>query len=256
MQATENLIAERGALPYGVRLFYSPYRIFQGSAKIIGFLLTEYIKTGYYTIIIHGGDTMTVFDFDNTIYDGESGFDFFLYYLKKYPKEVAKYTPKFAEAFFKYKTGKLTISEVINDYGYILKECCAKFDNIEEEISIFWDEHENKIKSFYDKIRKDDDVILSACPTVILKEICRRVGIKNFIGTEVDIETGDIHGICYREGKIKMFKEIYGDVEIDEFYTDSINDKPFMDIARDVYFVTGDRIEKFKYNGVYLRELK
>ena len=179
-----------------------------------------------------------------------------LYYLKKYPKEVAKYTPKFAEAFFKYKTGKLTISEVINDYGYILKECCAKFDNIEEEISIFWDEHENKIKSFYDKIRKDDDVILSACPTVILKEICRRVGIKNFIGTEVDIETGDIHGICYREGKIKMFKDIYGNVEIDEFYTDSINDKPFMDIARDVYFVTGDRIEKLKYNGVYLRELK
>ena len=116
---------------------------------------------------------MTVFDFDNTIYDGESGFDFFLYYLKKYPKEVAKYTPKFAEAFFKYKTGKLTISEVINDYGYILKECCAKFDNIEEEISIFWDEHENKIKSFYDKIRKDDDVILSACPTVILKQTCR-----------------------------------------------------------------------------------
>ena len=53
-----------------------------------------------------------------------------------------------------------------------------------------------------------------------------------------------------------MFKDIYGDVEIDEFYTDSINDKPFMDIARDVYFVTGDRIEKLKYNGVYLRELK
>ena len=53
-----------------------------------------------------------------------------------------------------------------------------------------------------------------------------------------------------------MFKEIYGDVEVNESYTDSSTDKPITNNAGDVYFVTGDRIEKLKYNGVYLRELK
>ena len=33
---------------------------------------------------------MRVFDFDNTIYDGESGFDIFLYFLRKEPKLIAK----------------------------------------------------------------------------------------------------------------------------------------------------------------------
>lgn len=199
---------------------------------------------------------MTVFDFDNTIYDGESGLDFFLYYLKKEPKEIAKYIPKFGEAFLKYKMGKLSIDSVLSEYSYILKECCDKFDDIEENINIFWDEHEKNIKSFYAKIQKDDDVILSACPEIMLKEICRRIGIKNYIGSKIDIETGTIQSICYRDNKIKMFKEVYGDIEIDEFYTDSINDKPFMDIAKDAYYVTGDRIEKVKADGVYLREIK
>ncbi len=199
---------------------------------------------------------MTVFDFDNTIYDGESGLDFFLYYLKKEPKEVAKYIPKFGEAFLKYKMGKLSIDSVLSEYSYILKECCDKFDDIEENINIFWDEHEKNIKSFYAKIQKDDDVILSACPEIMLKEICKRIGIKNYIGSKIDIETGTIQSICYRDNKIKMFKEVYGDIEIDEFYTDSINDKPFMDIAKDAYYVTGDRIEKVKADGVYLREIK
>ncbi len=199
---------------------------------------------------------MTVFDFDNTIYDGESGLDFFLYYLKKEPKEVAKYIPKFGEAFLKYKMGKLSIESVLSEYSYILKECCEKFDGIEENINAFWDEHEKKIKSFYAKIQKEDDVILSACPEIMLKEICRRIGIKNYIGSKIDIETGTIQSICYRDNKIKMFKEVYGDIEIDEFYTDSINDKPFMDISKDAYYVTGDRIEKVKADGVYLREIK
>lgn len=199
---------------------------------------------------------MTVFDFDNTIYDGESGLDFFLYYLKKYPKEVVKYTPKFAQGVIQYKTAKLNIDDVINKYGFILKECCEKFDNIEEEINIFWDKHENKIKDFYKKIQEDDDVILSACPVTLLGEICRRTGIEHYIGSEIDIETGEIKKICYRDNKIKMFKEVYGDVEIDEFYTDSVNDKPFMDISKNVYFVTGDRIEKIKSDGIYLKEIK
>lgn len=40
--------------------------------------------------VFKGGDNMRVFDFDNTIYDGESGADLFLYFLKKDPKGLLK----------------------------------------------------------------------------------------------------------------------------------------------------------------------
>ena len=45
---------------------------------------------------------MNVYDFDNTIYDGESGFDIFMFYLKKDPKEIAKLIPRFGEAFIRF----------------------------------------------------------------------------------------------------------------------------------------------------------
>lgn len=197
---------------------------------------------------------MRVFDFDNTIYDGESGFDIFMYYLKKEPKAIAKYIPKFGEGFVLYKLGKVQLADVKKDYGYILKECCAQFSDIEQSIVDFWDEHEKKIKSFYPKIQREDDVIVSACPEVMLGEICRRIGVKHFIGTEVDLKTGEIGRLCYREAKIAAYREQYPDEEIDEFYTDSMNDRAMMDISKDVYFVTGDRIEKIKADGVWLKE--
>ena len=98
-------------------------------------------------------------------------------------------------------------------------------------------------------------MIVSACPEVMLGEICRRIGIGHFIGTEVDLKTGEIGRICYREAKISAFYEQYGEQEIDEFYTDSMNDRAMMDISKDVYYVTGDRIEKIKADGVWLKEL-
>ena len=197
---------------------------------------------------------MRVFDFDNTIYDGESGFDIFMFYLKKEPKKIAKYIPKFGEGFVRYKFGKVSIDDVLNEYSFMLKECCQMFPHIEQDIVEFWDEHERKIKSFYAKIQKEDDLIVSACPEVMLSEICRRIGVTHFIGSEVDLETGEIGRICYKESKITSYKEQYGDTPIDEFYTDSMNDKAMMDMASTVYYVTGDRLEKIKADGVWLRE--
>ena len=50
---------------------------------------------------------MRVFDFDNTIYNGESVFDFYLFSIKYNPK-VAKYVPLAVFNLFKYKLGKTT----------------------------------------------------------------------------------------------------------------------------------------------------
>ena len=50
---------------------------------------------------------MRVFDFDNTIYDGESVIDFYLFSLRRNPK-VARYVPVVLYHLLRYKLGRTT----------------------------------------------------------------------------------------------------------------------------------------------------
>lgn len=196
---------------------------------------------------------MRVFDFDNTIYDGESGADLFLYFLKKDPKGLIKYAPKFLEGFLKYKREIITIQDVMEEYGVFLKDYCQRIPDVYAEFEAFWDINQENVKDFYYKIQKEDDVIVSACPVCLLKIICERIGIKNYIGSDLNPITGEIKGICYREKKVEYFRERYGDVKIDEFYTDSMSDKPLMDISENVFFVDGAKIMQIKKDGIDLQ---
>ncbi len=197
---------------------------------------------------------MRVFDFDNTIYDGESGMDIFLYFLKRDVKGVVKYAPKFMEGFMKYKRHSITIDDVKAEYGEILKEYCEKVEDMEGEFVKFWDLNMKNVKPFYYKIQNKDDIVVSACPMCLLKIACDRIGIKNIIATDLNFKTGEIKEVCYNENKVKMFREAYGDVEIDEFYSDSMSDKPMMDISKNVFLVDGDKLIKIKENGIYLND--
>ena len=80
-----------------------------------------------------------------------------------------------------------------------------------------------------------------------MREICNRLGIKNFIGSVIEADTGKLTRLCMRENKVKAFFDAYPDGAIDDFYTDSPkNDKPLIDIAKNAYAVKGNRITKIK----------
>jgi len=194
---------------------------------------------------------MNVYDFDNTIYDGESGLDIFMYFLKKDPLGVFKYAGKFMEGFIRYKRNKIQIDDVKNEYGYMLKEYLANVKNLEDELEKFWDKHEKKIKPFYEKVRKDDDIIMSACPEPMLKIMLNRMGVDDsrIVGTEVDLETGEIGRVNYRENKAKAFKELFPGAEIDDFYTDAMSDAPLMKLAKRVFLVKKDKISEFDFKS-------
>ena len=188
---------------------------------------------------------MNVFDFDNTIYDGESIIDFFLYYCKK-DITLLKYIPTVINALIKYKKGSITVEEAISRYGKTVTDYYVKNIGLGDEFVTFWDNNMHKIKPFYKKIQSDDDLIISCSPEISLKIICERLGIKKFIGTVIDDKTGEITRLCFRENKLKAFFREYPDTEIENFYTDSLNDQPLIDIGKNAYLVKGKKITKIK----------
>ena len=67
---------------------------------------------------------MNVYDFDNTIYDGESVLDLFFFYVKKDPYLI-RYIPKVFYALAKYKAGKLTVEAPDDKFEAIMDEAVA-----------------------------------------------------------------------------------------------------------------------------------
>lgn len=188
---------------------------------------------------------MNGYDFDNTIYDGESAVDFFFFYIRKDPKLIC-FLPLVALKLFKYKTGKITIESAFKSYEKLVKDYIADISDLEDIVSEFWDKHEHKIKPFYLRQQRDDDVIISSSPGILLDEIFKRIGVKHSICSEINPETGALEYVCFRENKAMAFKNKYPGVKLDKFYTDSVNDLPLLELANEAYMVKGNRVERIK----------
>ena len=80
-----------------------------------------------------------------------------------------------------------------------------------------------------------------------MKEIAKRLGIRNLVCSRIDEETGEVTRLCMRQNKILALREDFGDVEIDDFYTDSMkNDGFFAEHAKRVFLVKGNKIKRIK----------
>lgn len=188
---------------------------------------------------------MNVYDFDNTIYDGESTFDFFFYCVKK-QKSVIKYLFPVVRTLLQYKMCMISIEALETRCEKYMVDFLSRIKNPKQLIVEFWDKNEHKIKSFYFEQKRDDDVIISASCDVLLKEICKRLDIKNLIASEIDFDKMKVKNLCYGENKVRIFNKLYPDAVIDEFYTDSKNDLPMAKIAKKAFFVKGRRITQWK----------
>ena len=188
---------------------------------------------------------VNVYDFDNTIYDGETLIDYIMYYIKHDPK-IWKYVPKLLLIAFKDKFHLFTVEEAIEAYAFFLEGYYSKLDNPAENIVDFWDKNENRIKPWYAKVQKESDIIVSGTLDFILEEIANRIGFKNYVGSSIDESTGKFKRLCFLDNKVRYFRELFPDAEIENFYTDSMNDKAMMDISEHVFIVKKDKITQIK----------
>ncbi len=188
---------------------------------------------------------MNVFDFDNTIYDGESFVDLFKMMLLR-DASVLRHIPRMVSGVFQYKIGTLRLDEGMARYSKYVEQYLAKVPDMHAIVMEFWDNNIHKIKPFYEDVRHEDDIVISASPEMVIGEICRRIGINHYIASQVDPVTGRIENMCFRENKVKAFRKYYPDVTIDCLYTDSMHDKPLMDISRHVFMVKGNTYKQIK----------
>lgn len=186
---------------------------------------------------------MNVYDFDKTIYDGDSTLEYYFFCVKRYPA-VLCCVPQQLYGLLKYKVGIIDKTQFKEEFYCFL----YKIKNIDETIKAFWDSNQYKIKDWYKMQQKSDDLVISASPEFLLEEICKRINICNLIASRVDKKTGHYNGYnCYGIEKVKRYKEKYGKQNISCFYSDSKSDEPFALISEKAFMVSGNNIQPWQF---------
>ena len=176
---------------------------------------------------------MNVYDFDRTLFPGDSSMHFWAFCKKRYPL-IWLHFPAGITKMGLYKLKLFTWGEVMEKFFSFMKYVPDKERMIEE----FWDEKVSTIYPWYKERQKDDDLIISATPYFIINPIARRLGIKHVIATDMEINTYKINGIdCASIEKVNRFRKEYPDGEIDEFYSDSYSDMPLAEIAKKAFMI-------------------
>lgn len=160
---------------------------------------------------------MRVFDFDGTIYDGESLFDLYLFSAKYNPK-VLRYIAPVLRYAIKYKLGRATFDQMEYGVGKLchgyLSELAESLE-FEELVNAFWDQNMKRIKPWYEP--REDDVILTASFDITVGEACRRLGVQHLVSSTIDGQHVERKLPQLQHQQAQTIPRLYGDnVRVDD----------------------------------------
>lgn len=183
-----------------------------------------------------------VYDFDETVYDGDSTVDFYKFCLKKFPGTI-RFIPFQLFFGFLYLIRIYPKTKFKDKFYRFLKGV----PDIDGAVSAFWREHIKKIKPWYGKKNHGRDVIISASPEFLLGTICGQLGVQKLIASKVDKFTGKcLSENCWGPEKVRRLNIEYSDYRILEFYSDSHSDDPLAEIALKSFLVRGNLINPWE----------
>ena len=183
---------------------------------------------------------MIGYDFDKTIYNGDSTAHFILYCLKRQPS-LARYAVIWGWYALLWKVlhikNKTQFKEKLYSYFKSIKD-------IDDYVEDFWNKNFKNIKNWYLKQKREDDVIISASPEFLLFPAIKRLGLKHLMASRVDKKTGKYEGEnCWGEEKVRRFNAQMPEAVIESFYSDSRSDTPMAKIATGKsYLVKGNNL--------------
>ena len=174
---------------------------------------------------------MDVYDFDGTLYRGDSTADFLKWSMRRHPRIIAT-LPRTGIAAVACFALHLIDKTSFKNALYRFLPCIP---DIEAEVERFWRIHEAKITGPCNP--QQGDLVISASPEFLLRDVCAQRGLA-LIASRVDPHTGRTLGPnCSNEAKIARFRESYPDDAIEQFFSDSRNDDPIAGIAQHAFLV-------------------
>lgn len=186
---------------------------------------------------------INVYDFDNTIYHGDSSYDFFRHCAAKYPRVLLSALGALP-GFLAMLLGLSEKTRVKQRFYQYLKHV----PEVDEEVERFWQTHDRNLKRWYFEQKRADDLIISASPEFLLRPLMKRLELA-FLASRVDSKTGLYDGPnCHGEEKVRRFMQSWPDAEIEKFYSDSFHDTPLARLAKEPFLVCGDAIKPFPLN--------
>ena len=184
---------------------------------------------------------MNVYDWDDTIYRGDSTFGLVRYAYVHRPKTLLS-IPRTAVC------GLLFVLKIMPKQQF--KENLFHMFTMIQDMEVFVEEytssHLKQVKDWYKNQQKADDVVISASPEFLIRSFCEKVGIKTVMGSPVDMHTGKYYGKnCHGEEKVKRYRSVFGNTPIEHFYSDSRSDTPMANISENAYLVKGNLLKEW-----------
>ena len=179
---------------------------------------------------------MDVYDFDGTLYEGDSTRDFLVHCLCRYPR-IAMTLPRTGVAalgcFGLHAIDKTAFKKAL--YRFL-----PHIPDIEREVRRFWATHEERIAG--PCAPQPGDLVISASPEFLLADVCARRSL-DLIASHVDPHTGACLGPnCSGSQKVVRLNERYPEAHIDRFFSDSRNDDPLAVLADEAYLVQSGKL--------------
>jgi HAD superfamily phosphoserine phosphatase-like hydrolase len=183
-----------------------------------------------------------LYDFDGTIYDGDSGVDIVKFAIKKHPSFIFSILASLGIVIL-YKLGIRTKEQMKTRLFSFL----SKIDDIDSFVKEFWETHEHKIKNFWiEKKNHSKDVIISASAVFWLKPIADKYKVCALIATDVDPRTGEVIGAnCHGKEKVRRFYEEFPKGIVAKMYTDSVADLPLIEEAKEGILVKRNNLYNY-----------
>jgi phosphoserine phosphatase len=187
---------------------------------------------------------MNVYDFDKTIYRGDSTMRFILYLLRRQPGLLV-HVPAFSINALLFITGRRKKQDFKER---MFRAFFGHAKDIDKTLADFWKLNVSRVFKWYRKTQQSDDVVISASPVDIVRPCCEMLGIKCIMGSPVDLKTGVYSGPnCHGEEKVRRFYEAFPGAVIENFYSDSHSDDPMARIAEKSWMVTGETLTPWKF---------
>ena len=186
---------------------------------------------------------MDVYDFDGTLYRGDSTRDFLKWCTRRYPRAAFALPRAGVAAVACLKLHRIEKTQ----FKAALYRFLTYVPDVEREVERFWEVHGRLIGG--PCAPKPGDLVISAGPEFLMRGVCEARGL-TLIGSRVDPHTGRVLGPnCSGAEKVVRLREVYPDVVVERFYSDSRNDDPLAALAREAWMVRDGQLVPWP-NGV------